>query len=118
MKTVFGLSLGSNYQNHNLCMQITWTGKDYQGNPSFYSEKNYSQVENIQDSCQFSQEWKSQQVHHKVRLCSAQRNCKTPREASRILAKFQSLLASVGLLNVEVHDDTISNLNDLKQCCA
>jgi len=28
--------------------------------PSFYSKEDYSQVENIQDSCQCSQEWTCQ----------------------------------------------------------
>jgi len=50
------------------------------GSPSFYREKDYSQVENIQESCQSSQEWTSQQVHPKVRLCDAQRNCKEKKE--------------------------------------
>lgn len=38
-----------------------------------YNEKDYSQVNNLQDEYQYSQEWTSQKIHHKVRLCSAQR---------------------------------------------
>ena len=65
------------------------SGKGYL---SSYREKDYSQVENIQDSCQSSQEWTSQQVHPKV---------KNPRATS------QTLQASVSVLNVKVHDSTI-----------
>ena len=49
-------------------------------------------MENIQVSCQSSQEWTSQQVHPKV---------KNPR------ATYQTLQASVSMLNVRVHDSTI-----------
>lgn len=41
---------------------------------SFYSETDYSTVENIKDSCQ-----SSQQAHPKVSLYNAQRNCKKAR---------------------------------------
>ena len=39
-----------------------------------FFEKDYLHVENIQDSCQFSQEWLSQHVNLEVRLCNAPRN--------------------------------------------
>ena len=42
-------------------------------------ERDYSPVENIEDSCQSTQEWTSQQVHPKVRVCNAQKNCKKPK---------------------------------------
>lgn len=44
---------------------------------SVYSGKNYSQVENIQDSC--SQEWKSQHIYLKFKLCNVYRTCKKNR---------------------------------------
>lgn len=47
--------------------------------PSFCSETDYWQPENTQDGWNSSQEWASQQTHPKVRLCSAQRNCKKPK---------------------------------------
>ena len=54
--------------------------------------KKYSQVENIQDSCQSSQELTSQQVHLKVRLLNAQPNCKTRRAQSQTLEALVSML--------------------------
>jgi len=46
----------------------------------YSTERDYfSQVENIQDSLQSSQEGTSQQVHPKVRLCNPQRNCRKPK---------------------------------------
>jgi len=36
----------------------------------------FKQAENIQDNCQSFQEWSFQQVHPKVKLCNALRNCK------------------------------------------
>jgi len=62
------------------------------GSPSFYRENDYSQVENVLDSCQSSQEWTSRQGHPKV---------KKPRATS------QTLQASVSMLKVKVHDRTI-----------
>lgn len=44
-----------------------------------HSAVRQSQVENIQDSCQSSQEWTSQQVNPKIRLSSGQRNRKEPK---------------------------------------
>jgi len=60
----------------------------------YSAEKEYSQVENIQDSCQSSQEWTSQQAHPKV---------KNP------IVTSQTLQASVSMLNIKVHDSTIRN---------
>uniref|UniRef100_A0A669EWL8 Ecotropic viral integration site 5 like n=1 Tax=Oreochromis niloticus TaxID=8128 RepID=A0A669EWL8_ORENI len=45
---------------------------------SFYSEKDYSQMESIYESGQSSLEWTSQQIHFKVRPCNAQTNYKKP----------------------------------------
>jgi len=41
--------------------------KQIEHSPSFYSEEDYLQVENIQESCQSCQKWTSQQIHPKVR---------------------------------------------------
>jgi len=60
--------------------------------PLFYSNEDNSQVENIQDNCQSSQEWTSQQIYPKVRLCTVQRNCRKPNNYT-----------SVNMLNVKVH---------------
>lgn len=54
------------------------------------------QLENIQDSCQSSQEWTSRELHHKVILCKKKK--KTPR------ATYQNLQALVSVLNVKIHD--------------
>lgn len=42
-------------------------------NSAFFSEADYSQMENIQSSRLFSQEWKSQQIPPKVRSRTAQK---------------------------------------------
>ena len=62
-------------------------------------------VENIQDSFQLSH-----QIHLKFRPCNAQRNFEKPKSY-----RPQTLQASVGMLNIKVHDSTIRNrLNRLK----
>ncbi len=52
------------YQGH---FQTMWS-------PSFYSEEVYSQVEDIQNRRESSQEWTSHQIHPKIRPCNTQRN--------------------------------------------
>jgi len=48
----------------------------------FYSEEDYSKVHNIQDSCQSSHEWMSQQIHPKSQTINAQKNRKKPKNLS------------------------------------
>lgn len=47
----------------------------------FYSEKDYTKVETLQYKCRSFQEWKSQHIQPKVRLCNAQRNRKRTEES-------------------------------------
>lgn len=66
--------------------------------PSFYSKKEYSQVENIEHSCQFSQEWTSQQIRPNVKPSIAQRNCKN--QTSK--AKTISLISDSGYIHTYI----------------
>jgi len=51
----------------------------------FYSEEDYSKVHNIQDSCQSSHEWMSQQIHPKARPLMRRKTEKNPRTSVRTL---------------------------------
>ena len=61
-----------------------------------YSERDYSQVKNIPDSCHSSQEWISPQAHFSG----------IPRKIQR-RATSQTLQVSLSMLNINVHDSTI-----------
>ncbi len=73
--------------------------------PSFYSEEDYSQVEDIQNRHQSSQEFTSQQIHPKIRPCNAQEKWQITQELH-----LQTLRASANMWNNKVHDRTIRKI--------
>jgi len=69
---------------------------------SFYNKEDYSQVENIQDSCQSSQSWRCQKIPPQDRAMLGE-------IAKHPINTLQTLQASVSMLKIKVFGSRITN---------
>ena len=90
-------------RHHQAAVAASRSGKGAMAisDPSFYREKDYPQMEKIQDNCQSFQEWTSHQVHFKVRPFSAQSN-----KSNSYISTLQASVCILKFMRLQLEKNT------------